>query len=108
MSSKSNDRYGFLVWYTTFGALIGMFGVVDFHPLLKFAMPFWFRGLVFGAWFNLVATLLAYDKIAACLAALDWGGIRSPFWFVVEGALVGLLIDWIATRFGGEGKTLVP
>jgi hypothetical protein len=101
-------RLGFLVWYTTFGALIGIFGMVDFHPWLKFPMPFWFRGLVFGAWFNFVATLLAYDKIAAFLAALDWGGFHDPFWFIAEGAIVGLLIDWIATRAGGEGKALVP
>ena len=100
-------RLGFLLWYTTFGALIGMFGMVDFHPMLKFAMPFWFRGIVFGAWFNLVATLLAYDKIEAFLKALDFGAFRSPFWFVVEGAIVGLFIDWVATRYGGEGKALL-
>ena len=100
-------RVGILVWYTTFGAMIGMFGMVNFHPMLKIAMPFWFRGIVFGAWFNFVATLLAHEQLAAFLKALDMGSFRSPFWFVLEGAIVGLVIDGFATRFGGEGKALV-
>jgi hypothetical protein len=99
-------RLGFLAWYTTFGAMIGILGMITFHPLLKITMPFWFRGIVFGAWFNLVAALLAHEQIAAFLKALDFG-LESPFWFVLEGAILGLVIDAAATRFGGEGKTLL-
>ena len=100
-------RVGILVWYTTFGAMIGILGMINFHPLLKIAMPFWFRGIVFGAWFNLVAVFLAHEQFAAFLKALDMGSLESPFWFVLEGAIVGLLIDGVATRFGGEGKSLL-
>ena len=99
-------RLGFLFWYANFGAMIGMLGTVNFHPLLKFSMPFWFRGILFGAWFNLVATLLVHEQIATFLKALDMG-FASPFWFVAEGALVGLVIDAVATRVGGEGKELL-
>ena len=35
------------------------------------------------------------------------GVLISPFWFTLEGALVGLLIGYAATRFGGEGKETV-
>ena len=35
------------------------------------------------------------------------GVLTSPFWFTLEGALVGLLIGYLATRFGGEGKETV-
>jgi len=35
------------------------------------------------------------------------GLIDSPFWFTLEGALVGLIIGFFATRFGGEGKETV-
>jgi len=101
-------RVGFLAWYTTFGAMIGILGMINYHPLLKIAMPFWFRGIVFGAWFNLVATLLAHEKITAFLEGLEVLSLQSPFWFVLEGAVVGLVIDGIATRFGGEGKELLP
>jgi uncharacterized membrane-anchored protein YhcB (DUF1043 family) len=31
----------------------------------------------------------------------------SPFWFVAEGAVIGLVIGYVATRFGGEGKEIV-
>jgi hypothetical protein len=31
------------------------------------------------------------------------GALSSPFWLVAEGAVVGLLIGYFATRFGGEG-----
>jgi hypothetical protein len=27
----------------------------------------------------------------------------NPFWFAAEGALVGLVIGYLATWFGGEG-----
>ena len=34
-------RWGFLLWYTTLGAIIGMFGVFTRHPVLKLPMPWW-------------------------------------------------------------------
>lgn len=33
--------------------------------------------------------------------------ICSPFWFVLEGAVIGLIIGFFATRFGGEGAETV-
>jgi hypothetical protein len=35
------------------------------------------------------------------------GFLQSPFWFVAECALVGLVIGYCATRFGGEGAATV-
>lgn len=78
-------RWGILLWYTTLGAIIGVFGVFTYHPVLKLPMPWWFR-----------APLLGADGI-----------LTSPFWFAAEGALVGLVIGYVATRFGGEGKETV-
>lgn len=98
-------RAGVLLWYTTFGALIGVFGLFDYHPLLRFRMPFWFRGLFFGAWFNFTLTVLMHDKFAVLLA--EAGGVLanfdSPFWIVAEGSVVGLLIDGVTTYVAGEG-----
>ncbi len=31
------------------------------------------------------------------------GLLSSPFWFTLEGAIIGLIIDYAATRWGGEG-----
>tara|TARA_A100001037_G_scaffold124046_1_gene112689 strand:- start:973 stop:1107 length:135 start_codon:yes stop_codon:yes gene_type:complete len=29
--------------------------------------------------------------------------LSSPFWFVIEGAIVAAVIGFLATRLGGEG-----
>ena len=98
-------RWGFLLWYTTLGAIIGMFGVFTWHPVLKLPMPWWVRDPFIGAWMNFVLTFFAYDMLKQAMEAifgLD-GVLSSPFWFVAEGAVVGLIIGYVATRFGGEG-----
>lgn len=98
-------RWGVLLWYTTLGAIIGMFGVYRKHPVLKLPMPWWCRATMLGAWMNFVLVFFVYEKFHAMLismfAAESW--LTSPFWFVLEGALVGLIIGYLATRFGGEG-----
>jgi hypothetical protein len=98
-------RFGILLWYTTFGAIIGVFGVFTWHPVLKLPMPWWIRDPVLGAWLNFVLTFFAYDTMQAMMMSLfgPGGMLASPFWFAAEGAVVGLLIGYFATRFGGEG-----
>ncbi len=98
-------RWGFLLWYLTLGALIGVAGVLDRHPALDLPLPWWLRGPVLGAWMNFVLTLLIHDRLAEFSAALFGAGspFASPFWFVAEGAVVGLVIGFAATRAGGEG-----
>ena len=102
-------RLGFLFWYATVGAFIGVFGVLTWHPILKLPMPWWFRSVWIGAWMNFVLTLFIYDRLQSYMATLfdENGMISSPFWFVLEGALVGLIIGFLATRFGGEGKETI-
>ncbi len=102
-------RWGILLWYTTLGALIGVFGVFTHHPVLKLPLPWWVRAPFLGAWMNFVLTFFAYDTMAEVMVEVFGaaGLLTSPFWFVLEGALVGLLIGYAATRFGGEGKETV-
>ena len=102
-------RWGVLLWYTTVGAIIGMLGVFNWHPLLDLPLPWWFRAPYLGAWMNFVLTFFVYDQMQAILVSSFGadGFITNPFWFVLEGALVGLLIGYFATRFGGEGKELL-
>ena len=98
-------RWGILLWYTTVGAIIGMFGVITYHPVLKIPMPWWFRAPLIGAWMNFVLTFFAFDTMQSMMISVfgDNGIMSSPFWFALEGACVGLLIGYLATRFGGEG-----
>lgn len=98
-------RWGILLWYTTLGAIIGVFGVFTRHPVLKLPMPWWVRAPVIGAWMNFVLTFFAYDMLQQAMEAIFGpdGVLSSPFWLVAEGAVVGLIIGYCATRFGGEG-----
>ncbi len=102
-------RWGFLFWYLTFGAIIGLFGVFDWHPVLKLPMPWWFRAPFLGAWMNFVLTFFAYDALQTMMITMFGadGRLSSPFWFVAEGAVIGLIIGYFATRYGGEGKATV-
>jgi hypothetical protein len=102
-------RWGILLWYTTLGAIIGMFGVFTYHPVLKLPMPWWVGAPMLGAWMNFVLTFFAYDTMKDMMIAVFGadGLMTSPYWFALEGALVGLLIGYLATRFGGEGPETV-
>jgi hypothetical protein len=102
-------RWGILLWYTTVGAIIALMGVFDYHPILKIPMPWWFASPAMGAWLNFVLVFFAYDSMAALLTTMfgEAGALASPFWFAAEGAIVGLIIGFFATRFGGEGKATV-
>jgi len=102
-------RWGVLLWYITFGATIGVFGVITYHPILKMPFPWWFRSTFMGAWLNFVLTFFAYDDLKVLMQSMfgESGLMTSPFWIVAEGAIVGLIIGYFATKFGGEGKAAV-
>jgi len=102
-------RWGVLFWYITVGAVIGVFGVFTWHPVLKLPMPWWFRAPLIGGWMNFVLTFFAYDAFQSMIISVfgpDFP-LGSPFWFVLEGAMVGLVMGYFATRFGGEGRETV-
>jgi len=89
-------RWGILFWYTTIGAIIGVFGVFTFHPILKLPFPWWLRAPIIGAWMNFVLVFFAYDVMGAMMVSLfgEGGMLSSPFWFTVEGAIVGSVIGY--------------
>ena len=101
--------WGILLWYTTVGAIIGAFGVFTYHPVLKLPFPWWFRAPLMGAWMNFVLTFFTYDVMNSIMVNMfgEDGVFSSPFWFTAEGAIVGLIIGYFATRYGGEGKEIV-
>jgi hypothetical protein len=99
-------RVGVLLWYTMMGAMIGVFGVMDYHPILKMRMPAWFRGVVIGGSMNLILLLIAYDALEPHLVTATVFTNISPFWIVFEGAVLGLIIDMFITKKTGEGASL--
>jgi len=102
-------RWGILFWYTTVGAIIGVFGIFSRHPVLMIPLPWWVRAPLIGGWMNFVLMFFAYDQMEVVLIAVFGAGsmLTMPLWFVVEGAIVGALIGGIATRVGGEGPETV-
>ena len=102
-------RWGILLWYTTLGAIIGVFGIFSRHPVLMIPMPGWVRAPIIGGWMNFVLTFFAYDQMETVLVAIFGAGspLTMPLWFVVEGAVVGAVIGGIATRIAGEGPETV-
>tara|TARA_B100000745_G_scaffold272541_1_gene200478 strand:+ start:5015 stop:5371 length:357 start_codon:yes stop_codon:yes gene_type:complete len=68
---------------------IGIAGVVTLHPLFGFRM-YLIRGAAIGALVALVAHKTG-----------DWGGI------LLAGAVLGIVIDFVATTVAGEGKKLL-
>lgn len=95
-------RVGILLWYPTMGAFVGLFGVMNWHPLLNLPLSWWFRSSFIGAWMNFLLVFFAHEPMSALLMELT-GSAVSPFWFVLLGAAVGALMGYTATRFGGEG-----
>lgn len=102
-------RTGVLFWYTTLGAIIGVFGVFTYHPVLSLPLPWWFRAPLIGAWMNFVLTFFAYDAMQTLITTMFGvnGMINSPFWFVAEGAFIGFIMGFLATHFGGEGRDTI-
>lgn len=100
--------WGIMFWYATLGAVVGFSGGYDpFYG--KPAIPGWLNGVIVGSWMNFVMVLMAYDNLKGMMIALVGAHsvIGSPFWFVLEGAVVGLVIAYLTTRFGGEGKKTI-
>ncbi|MHA1524868.1 MAG: hypothetical protein ACTSY1_10770 [Alphaproteobacteria bacterium] len=102
-------RWGVLFWYTTMGAIIGVFGVYSHHPVFNFPMPWWCRAPMIGAWLNFVLTLFVYDRFESMLVNVfgrqSW--LTSPWLLVLDGAIAGIIIGYLATRFGGQGRETV-
>ncbi len=101
-------RWGILLWYMTLGAIIGMFGVFTRHPVFAFPLPWWVRAPLLGGWMNFVLVLFTYDIMEKFMISFFGpdGLMTSPFWFVLEGAIIGLIIGFLATRISGEGEDL--
>ncbi len=102
-------RWGFLFWYMTVGAMIGLAGVFEHHPVFGVPLPWYVRGPAIAAWMNLVLALMAHGEFARVVTPLF--GELSPGAVlglsVAEGLVVGALIGGLATRFGGEGPATV-
>lgn len=96
-----------LFWYPTVWAMVWLAGVMDKHPLL-WKMWFW-RGVMIGAFMNLLLCLLALDNLKEVLTHFDmtFSTTMLIWWAMLEWAIIWGIIDWIVTQKYGEGKKLM-
>ncbi|MEM6676504.1 MAG: hypothetical protein AAF675_01400 [Pseudomonadota bacterium] len=99
-------RWGVLFWYPTMGAVIAMLEVLENEGALPWRVPWWVRGALVGAWFNLLIAMLGDAFMREFLESLFGAdsALATPFLFVPEGAVAGAIIGYLVMRFGGEGR----
>lgn len=98
-------RFGTWAWYITLGWIIWLMGIMDRHPAMNFAMPFWIRWLFIWAWMNFVLVLFVYDNMNTLMLGTAWEWL-SPWWIVLEWALFWIIADYFAT-WAWEWKELL-
>ncbi len=98
-------RSALLLWYPTLGALVGLYGVFSYHPVMNFPLPWWFRGAIIGGWMNFMLTLFTQEQLCTTVIGVfgEYSPFLSPYWMVLEGAAVCVLFDYLLTRWFGEG-----
>lgn len=96
-------RIGIVMWYTMLGAIIGVFGIFTKHPIFQFPIRWWVRSTAIGGFMNCILVFIAYNEMHHLISSSIFSGM-SPFILVLEGIIVGLLIGYFSTKFGGEGK----
>lgn len=85
------------------GYMIGFAGAYVRHPIFGFRCFPWLRGPVLGALVSLPMAFAAFF-----MTPLPDMSNVTIFWSsLIMGAVFGLIIDLVATKWGGEGKRLV-
>lgn len=99
--------FGLGMWlaFILMGGTIGLLGIMTQHPIFDFRLRFWMRGAVVGFSFMLMVILLGYEQIQAIMSSplVSWVGLKSPFWALIDGTLIGIFMGWVATKVAGEG-----
>lgn len=85
-----------------------MVGMFDYHPILGFKMHWWIRGAVAGFLFMLMYILLSYTSLEVVMAStlVSWTGLSSPFWALIDGTVIGLVVGFLETKIADEGSSL--
>ena len=110
-------QWGMLLWGLTFGTVIGLMGLITECPFWKhcpiYQWPAWrpiLRGGFVGAWLEFVIAILLYESLAEMAMYLGWGSFVEGHILLlaaIEGFLLGAIIDFTATKIGGDGKKIL-
>ncbi len=99
-------RLGLALWLIITGAMIGLMGVVTYHPLLHIPLPWWVRGPLIGMSTMLTLWLVAHERIDAIVINMFGPDtiLSSGAWIIADGLVIGLVMAWLATLLAGEGR----
>ncbi|UJQ94458.1 hypothetical protein [Mariluticola halotolerans] len=99
-------RLGIALWLIITGAMIGLMGVVTYHPLLHMPLPWWVRGPLIGMSTMLTLWLVAHERIDAIVINMFGPDtiLSSGAWIIADGLVIGLVMAWLATLLAGEGR----
>lgn len=99
---------GTLLMFVFMGVVTGFIGLYDRHPIFSFKMPWWLSGGIVGFMFMLMYILLTYEvfEVIMSSAYVSWMGLESPFWALLDGVTIGMLMGFCETKFAGKGKNL--
>ncbi len=94
------ERWAIVFWYTTLGAIVGMSNAIVRVPIVDLSLPWWIRGPAVSAWMCLMVVLFAGDRVQQLMwfFHVSKGALTSPYWFVGDGLIIGLIAGMFSTR----------
>lgn len=95
---------GLIIFYVLLGALVAFAGTMTRHPIFGFKTPFYVRGILIGLMMHLMLIFLAKTEITDLVQSICNGYFQNPYWLLIDGSLIGLIIDVVCTQKIGEGN----
>jgi len=94
------QRWGILFWYPTVAGMIGVSSALKIEPFFGLPIHWWLRGLFLGGWLHLILVIFAANSMSnwTILIKLSDYALFSPFWFVIDGLIVGCILAFIAEK----------
>ncbi len=91
-------RWALLFWYPTIAGVAAASNIADAIDIKFMRWQWWQRSLLIGAWLNLIVTLFAFGTMQdySMLVHLSFGLLSSHFWFIGDGAIIGLIAGFTA------------
>lgn len=92
--------WAILFLFLTIGGLIGVIGTVRRIPLFEFNFSPLLRGGFMGGWVTLVCVFFGFNMLSDAFKTIAYlpTFMQSPWWFILDGVIVGAVIDVIASR----------
>ncbi len=99
-------RIGLLVGFALMGGTIAVSGIFTQIPMFNIKLTAAARGALLGGSFALVFVLVSFDSLVTYMQTATIFAGLSPYWMIIDGLIIGAILDIIATKKVGEGKEL--